>query len=88
MTITLSLGYLCALPLEAAAAKVMLDKIHPQLPQPAGDDNAYTLGEIFGHTVSQFHTYQALESLSPYWCPFKNIQKIQILLHCQTVVCY
>ena len=29
----------------------MLDKIHPQLSQSAGDDNAYTLGEIFGHNI-------------------------------------
>ena len=29
----------------------MLDKIHPQLSQPAGDDNAYTLGEISGHNI-------------------------------------
>jgi len=32
----------------------------------------------------QFHTYQALGSLSPYWCPFRSIQKVQILLHCHS----
>jgi nucleoside phosphorylase len=43
---------ICALPLEAAAAKAMLDKTsHPQLSQPTGDDNAYTLGEISGHNI-------------------------------------
>jgi hypothetical protein len=39
------------LPLEVAAAKAMLDKTHPQLSQSAGDDNAYTLGEIYGHNI-------------------------------------
>jgi len=39
------------LPLEAAAAKAMLDKTHPRLSQSAGDDNAYTLGEISGHNI-------------------------------------
>ncbi|KAN0083910.1 hypothetical protein V8E54_002998 [Elaphomyces granulatus] len=42
---------ICALPLEAAAANAMLDKTHPQLSQSAGDDNAYTLGEISGHNI-------------------------------------
>ena len=39
---------------EAAASNAMLDKIHPQLSQSAGDDNiAYTntLGEISGHNI-------------------------------------
>jgi nucleoside phosphorylase len=46
-----TVAWICALPLEAAAAQVMLDKIHPQLSQPPGDDNAYTLGEISGHNI-------------------------------------
>src|ERR1700722_1849571 len=46
-----TIAWICALPLEAAAAKVMLDNIHPQLSQPPGDDNAYTLGEISGHNI-------------------------------------
>jgi hypothetical protein len=29
----------------------MLEKTHPKLPQPIGDDNAYTLGEIAGHNI-------------------------------------
>ena len=35
-----AVAWICALPLEAAAAKAMLDKIHPRLSQLAGDDNA------------------------------------------------
>ncbi|KAN0070150.1 hypothetical protein V8E54_011731 [Elaphomyces granulatus] len=46
-----TVAWICALPLEAAAAKAMLHKIHPQLSQPLGDDNAYTLGEISGHDI-------------------------------------
>jgi nucleoside phosphorylase len=46
-----TIAWICALPLEAAASKAMLDKIHPQLPQSTGDDNAYTLGEISGHNI-------------------------------------
>jgi nucleoside phosphorylase len=31
----------------------MFDKTHPQLSsQPAGDNNAYTLGEISGHNIA------------------------------------
>jgi nucleoside phosphorylase len=37
--------------LEAAAAKAMLDKTHPKRSQSAGDNNLYTLGEIFGHNI-------------------------------------
>jgi nucleoside phosphorylase len=46
-----TVAWICALPLEAAAAKVVLDKTHPQLSQSAGDDNAYTLGDISGHNI-------------------------------------
>ncbi|KAN0066948.1 hypothetical protein V8E54_014872 [Elaphomyces granulatus] len=46
-----TVAWICALPLEAAASKTILDKTHPQLSQPAGDDNAYTLGEISGHNI-------------------------------------
>ena len=46
-----SVAWVCALPLEAAAAKAMLDKTHPQLLQSPGDNNTYTLGEISGHNI-------------------------------------
>ncbi|KAN0069927.1 kinesin [Elaphomyces granulatus] len=46
-----TVAWICALPLEAAAAKAILDKTHPQLPQSTGDDNAYMLGEISGHSI-------------------------------------
>ncbi|KAN0066838.1 hypothetical protein V8E54_015010 [Elaphomyces granulatus] len=46
-----TVAWIYTLSLEAAAAKAMLDNIHPQLSQPPGDDNAYTLGEISGHNI-------------------------------------
>jgi hypothetical protein len=42
---------ICALSLEMAAAKTMLDKIHPSLPQPETDHSVYTLGNVAGHNV-------------------------------------
>jgi nucleoside phosphorylase len=44
-------GWVCALPLEMAAAQAMLDETHSKLLQPVTDDNAYTLGKICGHNV-------------------------------------
>jgi nucleoside phosphorylase len=46
-----TVGWICALPLELTAAKVMLDESHENLPQPPSDHNTYTLGVISGHNV-------------------------------------
>ncbi|KAL2849950.1 hypothetical protein BJY01DRAFT_245746 [Aspergillus pseudoustus] len=46
-----SIAWICALPLEIAAAKLVLDAVHDSLPQPAADQNCYTLGEVSGHNV-------------------------------------
>src|SRR4029077_19880879 len=45
------IAWICALPLEMAAAKFMLDETYSRLPQLANDDNTYTLGEICGHNL-------------------------------------
>ncbi|RAL07853.1 purine and uridine phosphorylase [Aspergillus homomorphus CBS 101889] len=45
-----TVAWICALPLEAAAARAMLDKTHAPLPQTA-DPNAYELGELNGHHI-------------------------------------
>lgn len=45
-----TVGWICALPLEMAAAELMLDAIHPGLPCPAGL-NTYTLGNIGEHNI-------------------------------------
>lgn len=47
-----TVGWICALPLEMAAAKVMLDEVHAKLPQPRHDYNTYVLGEIAGHNIA------------------------------------
>ncbi|RDW90247.1 uncharacterized protein DSM5745_02022 [Aspergillus mulundensis] len=46
-----TVAWICALPLEMAAAKVMLDETHDALPQPSTDHNTYTLGQRAGHNV-------------------------------------
>ncbi|KAF7128382.1 hypothetical protein CNMCM5793_003112 [Aspergillus hiratsukae] len=46
-----TVAWICALPLEKAAASVMLDKTHNPLPQPSTDPNAYILGELNGHCI-------------------------------------
>ncbi|KAJ9481399.1 hypothetical protein VN97_g12081 [Penicillium thymicola] len=46
-----TVGWICALPLEMAAAKLMLDVIHPSLPRPPTDQNTYILGNIGDHNV-------------------------------------
>lgn len=46
-----TVAWICALPLELAAAKVMLDEVHPPLAQPASDPNTYALGSIGDHNV-------------------------------------
>ncbi|KAL4862504.1 hypothetical protein BDV12DRAFT_190383 [Aspergillus spectabilis] len=46
-----TVAWICALPLEMAAAKFMLDQVHPLLPQPKADHNSYTLGNVGGHNV-------------------------------------
>ena len=44
-------GWVCALPVELAAAKVMLDERHQDLPRDDNDANLYTLGRIGEHNV-------------------------------------
>ncbi|PTB65882.1 purine and uridine phosphorylase [Trichoderma citrinoviride] len=46
-----TIGWVCALPNEQAAAMFMLDERHEDLPNPSGDYNAYTLGSIGKHKV-------------------------------------
>ncbi|CAI7626283.1 unnamed protein product [Penicillium viridicatum] len=46
-----NIGWICALPLEMAAAKLVLDNVHPTLSQPRQDHNTYVLGDINGHNV-------------------------------------
>ncbi|OSS43485.1 hypothetical protein B5807_11972 [Epicoccum nigrum] len=48
-----TVGWVCALPIELAAAKAMLDEEHPDLERdPAdNDENLYSLGSIGGHNV-------------------------------------
>jgi nucleoside phosphorylase len=47
-----TIAWICALPLEMAAAAAMLDDRHHELPARSNDDNAYILGRIYGHNVA------------------------------------
>lgn len=47
------MGWVCGLPLEMAAARVMFDAIHPKpSQQDPADRNNYILGEVRGHNVA------------------------------------
>ncbi|KAF3389772.1 hypothetical protein DPV78_011861 [Talaromyces pinophilus] len=46
-----TIAWICALPLEAAAARLMLNRTHSPLPNPSTDSNAYELGELDGHYI-------------------------------------
>ena len=47
-----TVGWICALPCEVAAAEAMLDAVHRILPNPPNDKNVYCLGSISGHNVA------------------------------------
>ncbi|KAL4769224.1 hypothetical protein BDW60DRAFT_210310 [Aspergillus nidulans var. acristatus] len=49
-----TIAWICAVPLEAAAARAMLDKTHTP-PQRSNDDNAYDFGELAGHCIVIAH---------------------------------
>ncbi|QGA20675.1 hypothetical protein EYB26_008381 [Talaromyces marneffei] len=46
-----TIAWICALPLEAAAARLMLNRTHSPLLNPSTDSNAYELGELDGHYI-------------------------------------
>lgn len=46
-----TIGWICALPIEMAAAKIMLDRINVEAPRIPGDNNCYILGSIGHHNV-------------------------------------
>lgn len=46
-----TVGWVCALPVELAAAAEMLDEEHEDIPRDSNDDNLYTLGRVGEHNV-------------------------------------
>jgi nucleoside phosphorylase len=50
-----AIAWISALPLEAAAARAMLDKTHPPPRWPTTDPNAYEFGELSGHYIVIAH---------------------------------
>jgi nucleoside phosphorylase len=47
-----TIGWICALPLEAAASVAMLDEQHERLDNPLWDHNTYFLGRVGKHNVA------------------------------------
>ncbi|RYP72598.1 hypothetical protein DL771_004093 [Monosporascus sp. 5C6A] len=45
------IGWVCALPVELAAAEALLDETHDALPSDASDTNTYTFGRIHQHNI-------------------------------------
>ncbi|KAK6529980.1 hypothetical protein TWF694_003355 [Orbilia ellipsospora] len=46
-----SVGWICAIPIELAAARAILDETHPKLEVPRSDTNLYEFGRIGRHNV-------------------------------------
>ncbi|THC91831.1 hypothetical protein EYZ11_008701 [Aspergillus tanneri] len=46
-----TVAWICALPLEMAAAEAMLDEKHSNLPTKPTDDNTYILGRMYDHNI-------------------------------------
>ncbi|KAJ5160851.1 Pfs NACHT and Ankyrin domain protein [Penicillium canariense] len=46
-----TVGWICALPIEMAAASAMLDTVHEALPNSQNDTNTYILGNIAMHNI-------------------------------------
>jgi hypothetical protein len=46
-----TVGWICALELEQAAAVALLDSEHPRLPSITGDPNRYRFGSTNGHNI-------------------------------------
>jgi nucleoside phosphorylase len=46
-----TIAWICALPIELAAARAMLDDIHENLPRHTNDTNTYTLGSVQRHNI-------------------------------------
>lgn len=46
-----TVAWICALPIEMAAAKAMLEEVHPDLPIHPSDTNQYILGRIGSHNI-------------------------------------
>lgn len=46
-----TVGWVCALHIELAAAQAMLEQVHEKLPRITGDTNSYVLGSIHGHNL-------------------------------------
>ena len=59
-----TVGWVCALPIELAAATIMLDEEHEEFPQDNSDGNLYTLGRISEHNIVTVNRKRSFTSLN------------------------
>ncbi|WZH49579.1 ankyrin repeat protein [Fusarium acuminatum] len=61
-----AVGWVCALPIEAAAAKAILDHVYenPSQDRIPGDNNNYLLGSLHGHNVVVAYPNPALSAIT------------------------
>ncbi|KAF5966967.1 ankyrin protein 3 [Fusarium bulbicola] len=76
-----TVAWICALHIEMAAARAMLDEEHADCPRPANDTNSYVLGSIQNHNVviaclpeAQYGLNTAASVLSNMRRTFPNIE--------------
>ncbi|KAF4434154.1 hypothetical protein FACUT_8006 [Fusarium acutatum] len=76
-----TVAWICALPIEMAAARAMLDEEHADCPRQANDTNSYVLGSMKNHQVviaclpiDQYGTNNAASVLSNMRRTFPNIE--------------
>ncbi|PNP78495.1 hypothetical protein FNYG_08125 [Fusarium nygamai] len=76
-----TVAWICALHIEMAAARAMLDEEHADCPQQANDSNSYVLGSMKNHNVviaclpaDQYGTNNAASVLSNMKRTFPNIE--------------
>lgn len=76
-----TVAWICALSIEMAAARAMLDDVHESLPKDVNDSNSYVLGSIGQHNVAiaclpngQYGTNNAAIVFTNMWRTFKYIQ--------------
>ncbi|CAH0047183.1 unnamed protein product [Clonostachys solani] len=75
-----TIAWICALPIEMAAARAMLDETHGDLPRSGNDTNSYCLGSIKNHNVviaclHQYGTVNAADVVTNLTRTFSSVRR-------------
>ena len=81
-----TVGWICALPCELAAAKAVLDATHDPLPSDPQDDNIYTLGQIHQHYVVIASLPKGRLGMNPAAVVASNMQRSYPSVHMRLLV--